>query len=48
MKIEFNLLDLDELCLGFMMQKAEDDLGFHNLITLGFLLFNIEISIYEK
>ena len=46
MLVSFNFLNIDELRLGFYMTPAEDENGEMQILSLGFLIFEIELSIY--
>ena len=46
MKIEFNLISIDSFALGIFSAGGEDEDGEFKMLTLGFLLFSIDIFIY--
>jgi hypothetical protein len=46
MRIEFSLISLDSFSLGIFTATGEDDNGEFKMLTLGFLLFSIDIFVY--
>jgi len=46
MKIEISLISLDSFALGIFAAAGEDDNGEFRMLTLGFLLFSIDIFVY--
>jgi hypothetical protein len=46
MRIEFSLISLDNFSLGIFTAAGEDDNGEFKMLTLGFLLFSIDIFVY--
>jgi hypothetical protein len=46
MRVEFNVLDIDELTLGIFMGYNNDDGGEFHITTIGLLLFEINLIFY--
>lgn len=48
MTVEFYVLNLDELQLGFSMNHGEDEMGNQiHMTTLGFLIFSINFIVIK-
>lgn len=47
MRIDVNLLDIDELFVGFFMNYGEDEHGNFHITSLGFLIFEINLIVYK-
>lgn len=48
MKVEVYMCALDELNLGFNMNYGEDENGLFHMLSLGFLIFEVNIMRYIK
>jgi hypothetical protein len=48
MRVEFNVLELDELALGIFMGYGNDNFGDFHITTIGLLLFEINLVLYVK
>jgi hypothetical protein len=46
MRIDFSLISIDSFALGIFTSEGEDDHGKFKMLTLGFLLFSIDIFVY--
>jgi hypothetical protein len=46
MRIELNLISLNNFSFGIFTAEGEDDNGEFQMLTLGFLLFSIDIFVY--
>jgi hypothetical protein len=46
MRIEFNLISLNNFSFGLFTAEGEDDYGEFQMLTLGFLLVSIDIFVY--
>jgi hypothetical protein len=46
MKVELSLFSFKNFSLGIFTIEGEDEYGQFNSLTLGFLLFSIEIYVY--
>jgi len=47
-KIEINLCNLHDGCLGINWCEGQDEIGEFKLFTIGFLFFTIDIHSYEE
>lgn len=48
MYVEFQLLDIDELCLGFHSGQMNDENGDAYFIEFGFLIFSVTFKKYHS
>jgi len=46
MRIEFNLITLESFSFGIFTARGEDEYGEFQMLTLGFLLFSIDVFLY--
>jgi len=46
MKIEFSFCDIDEISFGIFMAYGNDEIGDFHMITLGFIIFQIDFIRY--
>lgn len=46
MRIEFNLISNNYLALGLFTAPGEDEYGEFQMLTVGFLLFSIDLFVY--
>jgi len=46
MKVEFSLISLESMSVGLFTAAGEDEHGEFRMLTLGFLLFSVDLFIY--
>lgn len=47
MRIEFNYITFEYFAIGLFAAEGEDDYGQFKMLTIGFLLFSIDLFIYS-